>query len=265
MTLKTLTRIPRRQHKILFPFAILLCQYSVTPLYSGQLCEKYWTEPLAGGEYILQNNVWGAETEQCIEQIGTVGFQITTSEHQRKIGQAPASYPSIYKGCHYGECTYASGFPVQVFNINEARFEWSFTPVRGGIWNAVAEAFINVGKTTGHPDGAELMLWFDSVGVAPAGEMVDVIQIDKEIWEVWVVHLEWTLITYRRRSPTNMVKLSLQPFFNDALERNYISKDWYIMGWQVGFEIWHGGVGLKSNTFRFEHEKVARWRNPRDD
>jgi len=54
----------------------------------------------------------------------------------------------------------------------------SFTPARGGMWNAIAEGVIHVGKTTGHPDGAELMLWLDSQGVAPAGEMVDVIQIE---------------------------------------------------------------------------------------
>src|SRR3954453_5995199 len=75
------------------------------------VCAKYGQARTASG-YVAQNNLWGADTSQCITVSGD-GFTLTTLQANKPTDGPPASYPSIFWGCHYGTCT--SGFsPVPV-------------------------------------------------------------------------------------------------------------------------------------------------------
>src|SRR5690349_24189505 len=82
------------------------------PAQAAATCEKYATLPIQGGRYHVQNNVWGADTTQCIDTT-TSGFTITQANHNKPTNGAPAAYPSVYFGCHYGNCTSGSGLPLQ--------------------------------------------------------------------------------------------------------------------------------------------------------
>src|SRR3954469_4264295 len=73
-----------------------------------RLCGATQTTAVNGGEYIAQNNVWGATTPQCVSVDGT-SFTVDSSGHANATNGAPASYPSLFKGCHWGLCTYGSG------------------------------------------------------------------------------------------------------------------------------------------------------------
>ncbi|MFD0592653.1 hypothetical protein ACFQZ4_08860 [Catellatospora coxensis] len=81
------------------------------------ICEQYGTAPVQGGKYIVQNNRWGASTAQCID-VSNAGFTVTRADHNNATNGPPASYPSIYAGCHYGACTPGSGLPARVNTLN---------------------------------------------------------------------------------------------------------------------------------------------------
>ncbi len=233
----------------LFAVVMLL---SAPSLHAAYTCEKYGTVVVGDGEYNIQNNVWGADTQQCITTFGESGFRVDSSNHVLGPGRSPAGYPFIWKGCHWDICTENSGLPARVRDITSASFKWSFYTLYTGVWNAVAEAWFKTTYSPGRPDGTELMLWFDSHGVAPAGSIIDVITFGDIVWEVWFADVGWNLITYRRRTPTNLAEIDLLPFIQDAVDRKLIHPKWFMMDLEAGFELWNKGAGLQTNMFSFE-------------
>lgn len=219
----------------------------------NQICHKWGTLSVAGGEYTLQNNIWGADTAQCISPVAATGFKIDSAEHAN-FGGLPASYPSIFKGCHWEDCTPDSGMPMRVSDVDSAAFSWSFNTIGGDTWNATAEAWFKTNPVPGPPDGAELMLWFDHNGaVQPGGSLTDTVVLAGTTWEVWFTDSPgWNFVTYRRTVPVNSAALDLKPFIDDATLRGYIDPDWYLMDMEAGFEVWRGGAGLQVNGFSFQ-------------
>src|SRR4051812_7599948 len=69
-----------------------------------QICAQYGSTTIQSGRYIVQNNVWGESTTQCINVPGT-GFSVTSAVHNLPQNGAPAAYPSVYAGCHYANCS----------------------------------------------------------------------------------------------------------------------------------------------------------------
>ena len=82
---------------------------ATTPRVEGvRVCDKFGSTPVAGGRYEVQNDVWGADTRQCITAFDT-GFVVDPAEHDKT--DEPAAYPSMVFGCNYGNCTQGSPFP----------------------------------------------------------------------------------------------------------------------------------------------------------
>ncbi|MEW1693278.1 hypothetical protein ACIQOF_33780 [Streptomyces sp. NPDC091265] len=81
----------------------------------GQTCEQFGSATTPGG-YIVQNNAWGTSAPQCVNQVGD-GFELTTADGSVSTGGAPKSYPSIYVGCHYTNCSPGTNLPKQVSAI----------------------------------------------------------------------------------------------------------------------------------------------------
>lgn len=220
------------------------------PTHARRICEQLETRDVAGGEYRLQNNVWGSSASQCIVPVGETGFRVDLAEHNLATNGPPASYPSIWKGCHWKDCTPGSGMPIQVSQIGSASFTWNITTVTTGSWNAAPEAWFNRSPNPGAPDGAEIMWWFDSSGgVRPGGSHIDTVTLDGTAWEVWFADVGWNFITYRRCEPTTSGTINMVPFMNDAVKRSLLSPDWHLMDIEAGFEIWKGGVGLTTKSF----------------
>src|SRR5215472_13331097 len=63
------------------------------------------TTQLAGGAYAVGNNEWGSSAPESIATDGTSGFTVTSSSIRNVTNGAPGGYPSIYSGCHWGNCT----------------------------------------------------------------------------------------------------------------------------------------------------------------
>ena len=69
-------------------------------------------------------------------------------EHAKTRGaqiHAPASYPSVYKGCHWGQCSsnYGAPFPMRLSSLARLDSSWSITVPSGGAWNAAYDIWLD--------------------------------------------------------------------------------------------------------------------------
>ena len=77
-----------------------------------QICEQYGSTTI-GGRYVVMNNRWGTTAQQCINVTGS-GFSITTQQGVGNTSGAPVSYPAVFLGCHYTNCSPGTNLPMQV-------------------------------------------------------------------------------------------------------------------------------------------------------
>jgi endoglucanase len=219
----------------------------------AETCAQYGTVSLDGGRIIAQNNRWGASTEQCIDASGT-GFVVTRADHNNPTNGAPASYPSVYVGCHYGNCTVDSGLPAQVSGLGDPRATYDITTPDAGEWDAAFDIWFDpTPAPPGQNYGAEVMIWADHRGSPqPIGGPVATVTLEGGTWDVWVGNIGWNVISYVRTTPTDgMDDFSIESFVQDAVSRGQIDPAWYLTSVQAGFEPWVGGTGLSVDRFAF--------------
>ena len=236
---------------------MILSMLAIPPGMAAEICGQYDILPVMGGRYIIQNNIWGASTAQCVAvpRADATEFIIASSRHNQS---SVASYPSIFQGCHWGRCSAGSNMPLQVDQVKSAPFSWIVSNRSAGIWNMAAEAWFSPipDSSHGYDGGAELMIWLDRQVLQPAGEKVGRVFISGAWWDVWYAKMShaklgWNYIAYQREEPTDSVQLDFRDFISDSLSRRYINSSWYLHNLQAGFEIQAGGEGLTSNSFSF--------------
>lgn len=238
------------------PLLILfVCTCSSLANSQSSTCAPFGTFTLSNQTYTVQNNEWNSTATECISATEPSSFTVTQSSLSNPTNNAPGGYPSIYKGCHWGNCTVNSGLPLQVNNIGSALSNWNTTQPAAGAYDVAYDVWFNQSpSTTGQPDGAELMIWLNSRGgVQPAGSQVGQATIKGAPYTVWTARMpSWNYIAYVSNNPTTAVAdLDLRAFTNDAVTRNSISPAWYLIGVEAGFEIWQGGANLATNSFSF--------------
>ena len=69
--------------------------------------------PVASGAYIVQNDEWGSGAPESVTTDGSAGFTVTNSSVNNATNGAPGGYPSVYAGCHWGDCTEAGWAPTR--------------------------------------------------------------------------------------------------------------------------------------------------------
>ncbi|NUT98256.1 MAG: glycosyl hydrolase family 5 [Saccharothrix sp.] len=215
------------------------------------ICEKFGSTKVQGGRYVVQNNEWGASDGQCIE-VSDNGFTITAGNHNVPTNGAPAAYPSIYAGCHYGNCSSGSGLPLQVNQFGTLSSSVSYRTASGS-WNASYDLWFDPNPNqSGQNTGAELMIWGSHQGPPqPIGSQVGSASLAGTDWDVWVGNIGWNVISYVRRQTTDSLNLNLTEFAQDAVRRGQVQTSWYLTSVQFGFEPWQGGPGLAVNSFSF--------------
>jgi hypothetical protein len=216
-------------------------------------CEKFGTVAVNGNEYVVQNNRWNSEETQCIDVKGTA-FTVTQGQFGLPTSGPPATYPAIFKGCHWGNCTDGSGLPVQVAKLPAVVSSWSTAvPAAGGAYDVAYDLWFNrAPATSGQPDGTELMIWLDHAGgVQPAGSQVATATVAGATWDVWTGPMEsWKYVAYVRQPPTHQVdSLDIRAFVTDSVNRKLIDPSQYLIAIEAGFEIWKGGAGFATNAF----------------
>ena len=210
-------------------------------------CSNYGTVSIDSGAYIFQNNEWNSSLEQCATVSGTV-FTLTTANFDQATNGAPATYPSIFRGCHWGNCTSSNPFPIEENNIASASTSVSITQPSGYNNDAAYDIWFNQTSTTsGQPNGTEIMIWINHQGsIQPFGSQTATETIDGTTWEVWTGReSSWNIVSYVRETPvTSVSNLNLLPFFSDAVSRGSLEPSWWLIDVEYGFEIWTGGQGL---------------------
>jgi hypothetical protein len=215
-------------------------------------CEKFATLTIQGGRYNVQNNVWGADTAQCIDTTSS-GFTVTQANHNKPTNGAPAAYPSVYFGCHYGNCTSGSGLPLQANTGTFAglRSSVGMSYPGSGTWNAAYDLWFDpTPRTNGQNTGAEIMIWLNRQGsIQPIGSRVGSATIAGTNWDVWFGNIGWNVVSYVRTSATSSLDYVINDFYTDAVNRGHAQRSWYLTSVQAGFEPWIGGAGLAVNSF----------------
>ncbi|MDA0647631.1 MULTISPECIES: GH12 family glycosyl hydrolase domain-containing protein [Nonomuraea] len=244
----------RRVH-IPLALAVLLAAFAFAmPAHAAPvICEKYGSAQIQNGRYIVQNNVWGASTAQCIDVNQNGGFTVTQAAHNNATNGAPAAYPSIYAGCHYAACTTGSGLPVRAdaSGFGNLRSSVSMSYPGSGTWNAAYDLWFDpTPRTDGQNTGAELMIWLNHRGsIQPIGSRVGTANLAGGTWDVWFGNVGWNVISYVRTSPASSIDFAVDTFFSDVVARGYGQRSWYLTSVQAGFEPWVGGAGLAVNSF----------------
>ncbi|WP_344481295.1 GH12 family glycosyl hydrolase domain-containing protein [Nonomuraea monospora] len=219
------------------------------------ICEKFGSTTIQNGRYVVINNVWGADTAQCIDVNQSGGFTVTQAAHNKPTNGAPASYPAIYAGCHYANCSTGSGLPMQASasGFGSLRSSVSMTYPGGGTWDAAYDIWFDpTPRTDGQNTGAELMIWLNRQGsIQPVGSPVGTVNLAGGTWQVWFGNSGWNVISYVRTSATSSLDFTIDTFYADAVSRGYAQRSWYMTSVQAGFEPWIGGAGLAVNSFSF--------------
>lgn len=218
---------------------------------TGSTCAQFGT--INQGDYIVQADEWNSTQQQCISSTG-LNFRVTNANFNVSSG-APATYPSIYKGCHWGACTPAStsGMPVQVSAINTANTNVNFNTSGSGAFDAAYDIWFNQTSTTsGQPNGTEIMIWVSHGGFPqPFGSRVaQGVNLNGASYDVWIGRASiWNVVSYVRNPTASSASLDLKPFINDSVSRGQLQRTWFMIDIEFGFEIWNGGQGMAVNSF----------------
>jgi hypothetical protein len=215
------------------------------------ICDQYGSTTVSGGAYIVQNNRWGTSATQCIS-VSSTGFKIIQQDGVNPTNGSPTAYPSVYWGCHYGNCT--PGFnPIPA---NSTQFAGIGTSVSmsypaGGNWDAAYDIWFDpTARRDGQNTGAEIMVWLNHSGPPqPVGSKVATVSLAGASWDVWEGNIGWNVVSYVRTTATGSANFSVNTFYSDAVRRGYASSAWYLTSIQAGFEPWSGGTGLAVNNF----------------
>ena len=217
-------------------------------------CAPQGTISANGGEYTIQANEWNSSDQQCITYNSGTSWSVSTANFNLS-GGAPATYPSIYKGCHWGACTSGSGLPIQVNKLTSAVSSWNTTQPASGAYDVAYDLWTNSSATTGgQPDGSEIMIWLNSRGgVSPFGSKVASANIGGLNWDVWTGRqTSWNIVSYvLQGGGTAFNNLNVKSLIDDSVARGVTNANHYLLDAEAGFEIWQGGQGLATNSFSF--------------
>jgi hypothetical protein len=214
-----------------------------------QICEQYGTTTI-GGRYVVMNNRWGTSAQQCINVTGT-GFSITSQQGTGNTSGAPVSYPAVYLGCHYANCSPGTNLPIRVSDISSATSSVGYNFVSGATYDAAYDIWLDPSPRTDGVNQQEIMIWFNRQGsIQPIGSVVGNATIGGRTWEVWRGgNGTNAVISYVAPSPIASWSFSVLDFINDVKNRGAITSSWYLTSIQAGFEPWIGGTGLAVTSF----------------
>ncbi|GAA0551955.1 cellulose binding domain-containing protein [Paractinoplanes ferrugineus] len=214
-----------------------------------QICDQYGSTTI-GGRYVVMNNRWGTSAQQCINVTGS-GFSITSQQGVGNTSGAPVSYPAIYLGCHYTNCSPGTNLPIQVSAISSATSSISYQYVSGATYDAAYDIWLDPSPKKDGVNQQEIMIWFNRQGsIQPIGSVVGNATIGGRTWQVWRgSNGSNAVISYVAPSPIASWSFSVLDFINDTKNRGAITSSWYLTSIQAGFEPWTGGTGLAVTNF----------------
>jgi hypothetical protein len=148
-----------------------------------QICDQYGSTTIQG-RYVVQNNRWGTTATQCINVTGN-GFQITQADGTATNG-GPKSYPSVFYGCHYTNCSPGTNLPAQLSAISSAPTGVSFSYVGNAVYDAAYDIWLDPTPRKDGVNKTEIMVWYNHTNpVQPVGSRVGTANVAGRSWDVW--------------------------------------------------------------------------------
>ena len=214
-----------------------------------QICEQYGSTTI-GGRYVVMNNRWGTSAQQCIN-VTSSGFTIASQQGTGSTSGAPVSYPAVFYGCHYTNCSPGTNLPMQLSSIGSVTSSISYNFVSGATYDAAYDIWLDPSPKKDGVNQMEIMIWFNRQGsIQPIGSVVGTTTIGGRSWEVWRgSNGSNNVISYVAPSPVASWNFSVLDFINDTKNRGAITNSWYLTSIQAGFEPWIGGAGLAVTNF----------------
>ncbi|MGB7539743.1 MAG: hypothetical protein WBM17_14470 [Anaerolineales bacterium] len=216
---------------------------------TGVICDQYGTT--TQGNYVVMNNRWGTSATQCIN-VTANGFQIIQQDGTGNLSGAPVSYPAIYIGCHYGNCSPSSPLPMQISAIGSAQTSVTTTYPGSGTFDAAYDIWLNADTNVSGVQDTEIMIWLHHTGtIQPVGSSTGTVSIGGRSWTVWVGNNGQNNVVSYVQSGITSFNVDAKLFILDAITRGsgFGTTAWYLTSMQMGFEPWIGGVGLAVNSF----------------
>ncbi|MFB8771776.1 GH12 family glycosyl hydrolase domain-containing protein [Streptomyces broussonetiae] len=213
------------------------------------ICEQYGSTTIQG-RYVAQNNRWGTSATQCINVTDT-GFTVTQADGSVPTNGAPKSYPSVFNGCHYTNCSPGTNLPAQLSTISSAPSSISYGYVGNAVYNASYDIWLDPTPKTDGVNRTEIMIWFNRVGsFQPIGSPVGNATVGGRNWEVWTgSNGSNDVISFVAPSAISSWSFDVMDFVRQTVSRGMAQNNWYLTSVQAGFEPWQNGAGLAVNSF----------------
>ncbi|WP_031525919.1 GH12 family glycosyl hydrolase domain-containing protein [Streptomyces sp. NRRL F-5123] len=213
-----------------------------------QICDQYGSTTIQG-RYVVQNNRWGTTATQCINVTGS-GFQITQADGTATNG-GPKSYPSVFYGCHYTNCSPGTNLPAQLSAISSAPTSVSFTYVGNAVYDAAYDIWLDPTPRKDGVNKTEIMVWYHQTSpVQPVGSRVGTATVGGRSWDVWTGNNGSNdVISFVAPSAISSWNFDVKDFAAETVRRGMAQNNWYLTSVQAGFEPWQNGAGLAVTSF----------------
>ena len=232
----------------LVSLAALLTTASVAQA-DTSICQPFGTTTIQG-RYVVQNNRWGTSAAQCITATDS-GFRITQADGSVPTNGAPKSYPSVYNGCHYTNCSPGTNLPAQLSTISTAPSSISYSYVNDAVYDAAYDIWLDPTPRTDGVNRTEIMIWFNRVGsIQPIGSPVGNANVGGRDWQVWSGNNGSNdVLSFVAPSAVPSWSFDVMDFARQAVSRGLAQNNWYLTSVQAGFEPWQNGAGLAVTSF----------------
>jgi len=217
------------------------------------------------GKYDIHNNVNGATngSTQCVlpTQSGTsAGFTINMSNLTPTNQDAPAAYPSLVDGWHYGVVSNDPALPKAISALTSANSSVTFTG-SASKYDAAYDIWVLPhlpSASISTPDGGlEIMVWLNRNGGAnPAGSNNG--QNDYQGYTVNTGTVStWNYVAFVAKTGTNTFNGNLKDFITEGLNRMKTKTTpdaggpW-LAGIEFGFELYSSGNNLAVTSYSLD-------------
>ncbi|GAA2993424.1 GH12 family glycosyl hydrolase domain-containing protein [Streptomyces fulvorobeus] len=213
------------------------------------ICDQFGSTTIQG-RYVVQNNRWGTSATQCVNATAT-GFELTRADGSVPTNGAPKSYPSVYNGCHYTNCSPGTNLPIQLSTISSAPSSISYGYVSNAVYNASYDIWLDPTPKKDGVSRTEIMIWFNRAGaIQPIGSRVGTAAVGGRTWEIWTgSNGANDVISFVAPSAISSWSFDVMDFVDATVARGMAQPSWYLTSVQAGFEPWQNGAGLKVNSF----------------
>ncbi|MFJ3981614.1 GH12 family glycosyl hydrolase domain-containing protein [Streptomyces fungicidicus] len=213
------------------------------------ICETYGSTTIQG-RYVVQNNRWGSSATQCVTATDT-GFRLTRADGSVPTNGAPKSYPSVFNGCHYTNCSPGTALPARISSISGAPSSISYGYVGDAVYNASYDIWLDPTPRTDGVNRTEIMIWLNKVGpIQPIGSQVGTATVAGRSWQVWSGGNGTNdVLSFVAPSAISSWSFDVMDFVRETVARGMAGSDWYLTSVQAGFEPWQNGAGLAVNSF----------------